>query len=140
MWWLSKIHDANRSSIFFFINEIADQYDFNVKDVYCTETLYLPWCGPVGGIKSAAKWITMRLGLPKNGNCSVYHGEKFNFWPVEKTWQCQPGFRTKVREGMCRLVFPPKVLFCCVISQCISQLSWIRSQHPPTQLNLRGGR
>ncbi len=77
----------------------------------------------MGGIKSAAKWIMimMRLGLPKNRNCSVYHGEKLNFWPVEKKWQWpKPGCRTKVRKVlvcvMCRLFFP-KVLISFIISQ-----------------------
>ncbi len=50
----------------------------------------------------------------------MYHGEKLNFWPVEKTWQWpKTGFRIKVRKVsiLCRQFFP-KVLFCCVISQC----------------------
>jgi hypothetical protein len=56
------------------------------------------------GMKSAAKWKKIHLGLPKNGHCWVYRGEKFKFWPAEKTWQWpKPGFlgQKSVRYEVC---------------------------------------
>jgi hypothetical protein len=33
-------------------------------------------------------WLKMRMYLPKHKKKFVCNGEKFNFWPFEKTWLC----------------------------------------------------
>jgi hypothetical protein len=50
--------------------------------------------------KHAAKWTSMRLNLPKNGNYFACQGEKFNSLQTKKTWLPLPSLLPLVRAGM----------------------------------------